>query len=168
MQKSSEVDEKRCLSPTSLQIKAATSYTNAVVCIQSQDLLRSVLRACLCLGAKFSDIFMKSMSFLSPWHLCISKLFECWQGGYKQSNIGGPDRSENDASPCKLMNNHGGNTFLYCSCQQLSHLGLGPSKSIWAHTAAFKGLQPMTCTLLPELQSYKDTVRCAVRCPRTL
>ena len=49
---------------------------------------------------------------------------------YKQSNIGGPDRSENDASPCKLMNNHGGNTFLYCSCQQLSHLGLGPSKSI--------------------------------------
>ena len=64
------------------------------------------------------------------------------------------------------MTPHRGNTILFRSSQQLPRLRLGPSRTL-------EGLFELTRqrpsraldsprALLPELQRYKDTVRCAV------
>ena len=52
-----------------------------------------------------------------------------------------------------------GNTILFRSSQQLPRLCLGPSKGFLSLHGALLG-SPRA--MLPELQRYRDTVRCAV------
>ena len=57
-------------------------------------------------------------------------------------------------TPCR------GNTILFRSSQQLSRLRLGPSKGFFELTRRPSWALDSPRALLPELQRYKDTVRC--------
>ena len=58
------------------------------------------------------------------------------------------------------MTPHRGKTILFRSSQQLPRLRLGPSKGFFELTQRpFRALNSPHA-LLPELQRYKDTVRC--------
>ena len=59
------------------------------------------------------------------------------------------------------MTAHRGNTILLCSSQQLPRLHLGPLKGFLSRHGALQGALDSPCALLPEVQIYKDTVRCA-------
>ena len=55
-----------------------------------------------------------------------------------------------------------GNTFLFRSSQQLPRRHLGPLKGFLSWHGTLQGPSPRA--LLPELQRYKDTVRCGALC----
>ena len=60
----------------------------------------------------------------------------------------------------KSMTPSRGNTILFHSSQQLPRLRLGPSKGFFELTWRPTRSLDSPCALLPELQRYKDTVRC--------
>ena len=59
------------------------------------------------------------------------------------------------------MTPHRGNTILFRSSQQLPRLRLGPSKGFFELTRRPSQALDSPRALLPELQRYKDTARCA-------
>ena len=59
------------------------------------------------------------------------------------------------------MTPHRGNTILFRSSQQLPRLRLGPSKLFELTRHPSRALD-LPRALLPELQRYKDTIRCAM------
>ena len=60
------------------------------------------------------------------------------------------------------MTPHEGNTFLFRSSQQLPHLRLGTLKGLFELTRRPSQALDSPRALLPKLQRYKETVRCAV------
>ena len=55
---------------------------------------------------------------------------------------------------------HQGNTILFCSSQQLPCLCLGPFEGFFELTLRPSRSLESPCALHPELQRYKDTIRC--------